>query len=112
MPRLRRLSARQILRILHGFGFSVASIRGSSAKLKREPEGRSPQVLTVPLHRDLAPGTIQAIFRQALRFIREEELRPHFFGEDQAAALLYLLTGSTMWEGCALDRKTRWVAVR
>jgi predicted RNA binding protein YcfA (HicA-like mRNA interferase family) len=82
MPRLKRLSARQILRILHGFGFSVASIRGSHAKLKREPEGRPPQVLTIPLHRELAPGTIQAIYRQALRFIPEEELRPHFFGED------------------------------
>ena len=82
MPRLKRLSARQILRILHGFGFSVASIRGSHAKLKREAEGRPPQVLTVPLHRELAPGTIQAIYRQALRFVPEEELRSHFFGED------------------------------
>jgi predicted RNA binding protein YcfA (HicA-like mRNA interferase family) len=82
MPRLRRLSARQILRILHAFGFSVASIRGSHAKLKREIEGRPPQILTVPLHRELAPGTIQAIYRQALRFVPEEDLRAHFFGDD------------------------------
>ncbi|HVP90770.1 MAG TPA: type II toxin-antitoxin system HicA family toxin [Terriglobales bacterium] len=82
MPRLKRLSARQILRILHGFGFSVASTRGSHAKLKREAEGRPPQVLTVPLHRELAPGTIQAIYRQALRFVPEKDLRAHFFGED------------------------------
>ena len=82
MPRLKRLSARQILRILYAFGFSVVSIRGSYAKLKREAEARPPQVLTVPLHRELAPGTIQAIYRQALRFVPEEELRPHFFGED------------------------------
>jgi len=60
----------------------VASTRGSHAKLKRETAGRPPQILTVPLHRELAPGTIQAIYRQALRFVPEEELRSHFFGDD------------------------------
>ncbi len=80
-PRLKRLSARQILRILHGFGFDVISIRGSHAKLRREVEGGSRQVLTIPLHRELVPGTVQAIYRQALRFVAEEDLRPHFFGD-------------------------------
>ncbi|NTU50933.1 MAG: type II toxin-antitoxin system HicA family toxin [Candidatus Aminicenantes bacterium] len=82
MARLRRLSARQILRILLAFGFSVVSTRGSHAKLKREIEGGPSQVLTVPLHRELAPGTIQAIYRQALRFIPEPDLRPYFYGTD------------------------------
>jgi len=63
-------------------GFSVASVRGSDAKLKRTIEGRPPQILTVPLHRELAPGTIQAIYRQALRFIPEADLRSHFYGSD------------------------------
>lgn len=82
MARLRRLSARQVLRILRAFGFSVVSIRGSHAKLKREIEAIPSQVLTVPLHRELAPGTIQAIYRQALRFIPEQDLQPHFYGPD------------------------------
>ena len=82
MPRLKRLSARQILRIFHAFGFAVLSIRGSHAKLKREPDGQPPQILTLPLHRDLAPGTIQAVYRQGLRFIPEADLRPHFYGSD------------------------------
>lgn len=82
MARLKRHSARQILRILGTFGFSVVSVRGSHAKLKREVEGGSAQVLTIPLHRELAPGTILAIYRQALRFLPEEELRPHFYGPD------------------------------
>jgi predicted RNA binding protein YcfA (HicA-like mRNA interferase family) len=80
MARLRRLSARQILRILQGFGFAVISVRGSHAKLKRETEGGTSQVLTVPLHRELAPGTVQAIYRQALRFVPEQDLHPHFYG--------------------------------
>ena len=82
MAKLRRLSARQILRIFQAFGFSVVSIRGSHAKLKREIEGGPAQILTVPLHRELAPGTVQAIYRQALRFIPEQELHSHFYGTD------------------------------
>jgi len=80
MPRLRRLSAGQILRILQAFGFSAVSIRGSHAKLKREIEGHTSQILTVPLHQELAPGTVQAIYHQALRFISEQDLYPHFYG--------------------------------
>ena len=82
MARLKRLSARQILRILRDFGFAVVSIRGSHAKLKREIQGGPSQILTIPLHKELAPGTVQAIFRQALRFIPAEDLHPHFYGPD------------------------------
>jgi predicted RNA binding protein YcfA (HicA-like mRNA interferase family) len=82
MTRLKRLSARQILRILHGFGFAVESVRGSHVKLKSKTEGGPPQILTVTLHRELAPGTIQAIYRQALRFVAEADLRAHFYGND------------------------------
>jgi predicted RNA binding protein YcfA (HicA-like mRNA interferase family) len=82
MARLRRLSPRQILRILRAFGFSVVSTGGSHAKLKREIEGGPSQILTVPFHRELAPGTIQAIYRQALRFIPEQDLHPRFYGTD------------------------------
>jgi len=82
MVRLKRLSARQILRILRDFDFAVVSIRGSHAKLKRGIEGGPSQILTIPLHKELAPGTIQAIYRQALRFIPAEDLHPHFYGTD------------------------------
>ena len=82
MGRLKRLTVRQILRILQAFGFSIVSIRGSQAKLKRAVEGGPNQILTVPLHKELAPGTVHAIYRQALRFIPEEDLRPEFFGAD------------------------------
>lgn len=82
MPRLRRLSARQDLTILRSFGFAVVSVRGSHAKLGRERDGRPAEILTIPLHRELAPGTIQAIYHQALRFIPDAELRPYFYAND------------------------------
>ena len=81
MPRLKRLSSREIRRLLGRFGFEVASMRGSHAKLARiGPSGRK-DVLLVPVHRRLAVGTVHAIYRQASRFIPEEELRPGFFAE-------------------------------
>ena len=82
MAKLKRLSARQILKVLGTFGFRVVSVRGSHAKLKRELEGGPAQILTIPLHRELAPGTIQAIYRQASRFLPEEARRPHCYGPD------------------------------
>ncbi|THJ24668.1 MAG: type II toxin-antitoxin system HicA family toxin [Nitrospira sp. CG24E] len=78
MPKLRRLAGHDILTILYGFGFQQTSQRGSHVKLVREvAEVR--QVLTVPLHTELDPGTLRAIFRQASRFIPEQDLRPHFY---------------------------------
>ena len=78
MPKLRRLAGRDVLSILHGFGFQQVSQRGSHVKLAREVAGTR-QVLTIPLHTELDSGTLRAVFRQASRFISEEELRPHFY---------------------------------
>ena len=77
-PKPKRLSGRDVVRLLGRFGFRVVATRGSHAKLRRElPE--CAQILTVPLHRELAPGTIRAIHRQACRFIPEGELKPLLF---------------------------------
>jgi hypothetical protein len=52
--------------------------RGSHAKLRRVTRGGESQTLTLPLHRDLDAGTLQAIYRQATRFIAESDLRAWF----------------------------------
>ena len=79
MPRLRRLAARDIIRLLREFGFEVISMRGSHAKLARAgPSGRR-EILIVPMHRRLTAGTVHAIYRQASRFIPADELRRGFF---------------------------------
>lgn len=80
-PRLKRLSARDVLKALRAFGFETVKTRGSHARLKRVKPDGSVEILTIPLHKELAAGTLRAIYRQALRFVREEELRPYFFGE-------------------------------
>lgn len=79
MPRLRRLTSREVLRVFVGFGFEVVATRGSHAKLVRELSSGERHILTVPVHRQLSIGTVHAIYRQASRFIPEADLRQHFF---------------------------------
>lgn len=79
MPRLRRLSSGEVLRILHGFGFAVSTQRGSHAKLVRVSPSGERQILIVPLHRNLATGTVHAIYRQAARLVPFVDLRRAFF---------------------------------
>lgn len=81
-PKLRSLGGRDVLRALGACGFVVVSTRGSHAKLRRILADGTRQTLTIPLHRTLAAGTLQAIFRQACRYVPEAELRPRFFGRD------------------------------
>ncbi|MBI3975179.1 MAG: type II toxin-antitoxin system HicA family toxin [Armatimonadetes bacterium] len=78
-PGLRSLTAREVLRASGSFGFEVVATRGSHAKLRRVSPGGERQILTVSLHKQLAPGAVRAIFRQAVRYISDEELRPWFF---------------------------------
>lgn len=81
MPRLRRLSGDDVVNILAGFGFTPVTQRGSHMKLRRVTSAGSRQTLTVPRHHELDTGTLQAILRQASRFIPENELRPHFYAD-------------------------------
>ena len=78
-PRLRRLSSGDVLRILHRFGFTVSGQRGSHAKLVRISSDGERQILIVPVHRNLATGTLHAIYRKAVRLVPSVELRRAFF---------------------------------
>jgi len=79
MPKMRTLSGTGVIAILGEFGFRPLSQRGSHLKLRRVLDDGSTQTLTVPDHKEIDRGTLQAIFRQAGRFIPEAELRRVFF---------------------------------
>lgn len=83
MGGLRQMAAREVLRAFASFGFSVEKVRGSHAKVVRVLASGERQTLTIPLHKQLAPGTLRAIFRQALRYVPEDDLRPWFFHQDR-----------------------------
>jgi predicted RNA binding protein YcfA (HicA-like mRNA interferase family) len=80
-PRLRRLSSRELCLALRRFGFEVVATRGGDAKLRRMTPAGARHTLTIPLHRELAAGTLRAIYWQACRFVPEADLRPLFFLE-------------------------------
>jgi predicted RNA binding protein YcfA (HicA-like mRNA interferase family) len=81
MRKLRRLSGNDVLRILSRFVFQPISQRGSHIKVRRTLPGGTQQTLTVVLHDELDKGTARAIYRQALRFIAEQDLQPYFYSE-------------------------------
>ena len=64
MPKLRRVSGQKAIRVLERLGFEKIRQRGSHVVLKKQtPEGAVGCV--VPLHRELAIGTLRGILRQA-----------------------------------------------
>ncbi|MGB9879797.1 MAG: type II toxin-antitoxin system HicA family toxin [Anaerolineae bacterium] len=64
MPRLRRVSGIQTIRALERLGFVQVRQRGTHVVLKKQTmEGEIGCV--VPLHRELAIGTLRGILRQA-----------------------------------------------
>lgn len=64
MPELPHLSGHDVIRALERTGFVQVRQRGSHVVLKRQtPQGESGCV--VPLHRELAVGTLRGILRQA-----------------------------------------------
>ncbi len=81
MPKLRVLAGADLLAIFADFGFRRVSQRGSHVKLRRVlPDGFS-QTLTIVTHDVVDKGTLRAIYRQALRYVTDGELRPRFYGE-------------------------------
>jgi len=64
MPKLRRVSGRETVHTLEKLGFEQMRQRGSHVVLKKQtPAGEVGCV--VPLHRELAIGTLRGILRQA-----------------------------------------------
>lgn len=64
MPKLPRLSGRETIRILERLGFTQVRQRGSHAVLKKTLPGGDVGCV-VPLHDELAVGTLRSILRQA-----------------------------------------------
>jgi predicted RNA binding protein YcfA (HicA-like mRNA interferase family) len=79
MPKLRSLSGEDVIRIFSQFGFEIVSQKGSHVKLKRILSNGTKETLTIPFHKELDKGTLRAIFRQALRYFPEEQLKPCFY---------------------------------
>ena len=64
MPTMPRISGKEMLKILALFGFEVIRQKGSHVVLKKKTQvGELGTV--VPMHKELAEGTIRGILKQA-----------------------------------------------
>ncbi len=81
MPKLKTLSGGDVVKIFSLFGFEIEAQRGSHVKLRRLLPGGARQTLTIPMHDEMDKGTLKAIYRQALRYLTEDQLRPHFYSD-------------------------------
>ena len=60
MPELPRISGAQAIKVFESLGFSVVTRRGSHVVLRRTDTG-----CVIPVHKELAVGTLRSAIRQA-----------------------------------------------
>jgi len=73
LSKLPAISGREMVRVLSKIGFAIVGRRGSHVRLKRR-RGKEILIVVVPMHRELAKGTLRSILRQA-NLIVEDLLR-------------------------------------
>jgi predicted RNA binding protein YcfA (HicA-like mRNA interferase family) len=78
MPKPKRLSGAEVVKIRGQFGFDLDRQRGSHMILARVRNGHK-QTLLISNHKELKTGAVVAIFKQASHYIPEDELRKHFY---------------------------------
>jgi len=78
MPKLKKLSGQDLVKVFNGFGFEVKSQKGSHIKLRRVKNSLN-ETLIIPNHKELDTGTLRAIVRQASQYIEMVELVKHFY---------------------------------
>lgn len=70
MPKLERISGEETIRRLRKLGFKHIRQRGSHVILKKQTTGEEIGCV-VPLHRELAVGTLRGIIKQAKLSVEE-----------------------------------------
>lgn len=65
MPKLRRLSGDETIRRLERLGFTRVRQRGSHVVLRKDLSDGTAVGCVVPLHKELALGTLHGILKQA-----------------------------------------------
>lgn len=64
MTKLPVISGRETVKALGKIGFTIAGRKGSHVRLKRQRD-REVLIVIVPMHDELARGTLKSILRQA-----------------------------------------------
>ena len=78
MPKLRRLSGKEVIVFCEQYNFKISRQKGSHVNLARIVS-ESKQVVTIPNHKEIDRGTLHNIFKKLLSFIPEAELKKFFY---------------------------------
>lgn len=78
MPKLKRLSGKDVIIFCEQYGFKISRQKGSHINLARIIS-ESKQVVTIPNHKEIDRGTLHNIFKKLLPFIQEAELKKFFY---------------------------------
>lgn len=81
MPKLKRLSGKDVISFCEEHSFKISRQKGSHVNMVRMVSGKK-QVLTIPDHKEMDRGTLHSIYKQLLSFIHEKELRGFFYTSD------------------------------
>jgi predicted RNA binding protein YcfA (HicA-like mRNA interferase family) len=58
------VSGREVVKVLAKIGFEIVGREGSHVRLKRK-RGKEALIVIVPMHNELAKGTLKSILKQA-----------------------------------------------
>jgi len=72
MSKLPVISGKEILKLLQRKGFKVVGRKGSHTRLKKRIDSKQSLITIIPMHKELAPGTLSSILRQTK--LSKEEL--------------------------------------
>jgi predicted RNA binding protein YcfA (HicA-like mRNA interferase family) len=64
LSKLPAISGREIVKILGKIGFAIVGRKGSHVRMKRQ-RGKEVLIVIVPMHPELAKGTLRSVLRQA-----------------------------------------------
>jgi len=64
LSKLPVVSGREIVKVLERIGFAIVGRKGSHVRMKRQ-RGKEVLIVIVPMHRELAKGTLRSVLRQA-----------------------------------------------
>ncbi len=78
MPKLRRISGKNLLQILLAEGFLKIRQKGSHARLVMKV-GKVAYFITIPLHEELDRGTLKSILRSLERCFSDDKLKKIFY---------------------------------
>lgn len=74
MPKLPILSGDELVRILETHGYRVVRTKGSHVRLY-PPDNSGLRKVTIPLHKELKPGTLSSIMKDAQLTLKDLNFR-------------------------------------